>query len=150
MGLSPPPAASGRDAAFVRSRPCHGLGLTRTPIATHRSPIETRHSEERASDPVPRHRLGRRHRVTQRPGQAWERPPRHDLRCYPPAASPGEPASAAGCTLDLGDLSLSTHRQMDRQLLIEEAGALASHAQMIAESLFSTSIFVARNEDFCA
>jgi hypothetical protein len=150
MGLSPPPAASGRDAAFVRCLPCDRLGQTRTPIASHRSPTGKRHSEERASDPAPPHRLGRRRCVTQRPGQAWRHPPRHDPRCYAPAASPGEPASAAGCTLDLGDLSPSTHRQMDRRLLIGEACALASHAQMIAESPLPTSIFIAPNEDFCA
>jgi hypothetical protein len=39
---------------------------------------------------------------------------------------------------------------MGRQLLIAEAGALASHGQMIAEAMVWTSIFVAPNEDFCA
>jgi hypothetical protein len=72
------------------------------------------------------------------------------LRCEALAASPGEPASAAGCTLGLRDPSPSIHRQMDRQLLIATAGALASHDQMIAELIFRTRIFVALNEDFCA
>jgi len=138
MGLLPPPAASGRDAAIIRGGPMTGSDR-RAPPASRRS----------ATEDVPRRAaLGvappasEGASVAQRSERVWKHPPRcADAMTHRPHRPENLPRRADLAPIPCDPRPLA-HRQMDLRSSIEEVRALASHGKMIEPTIPSEQAFL--------
>lgn len=147
VGSLPPPAASGRDTAFLRRGPCDGHRPARTPCV---APIADRGRirENASPDPAPWRLSQREADVAARSGRGLGAP----------ASMPPSPRGAgriarrtrprASFASILRDLLPSTHRQMGIRFPIGRADALASHDRMIDEKPLRHKHFCCANRRF--